>query len=112
MKEEKAKLYENKEKRLQGRVFPSMATNEYEKNLQTIATKGVVRLFNAVSHQQTEIKREHVKEAQMEKEVVAKKLEMDKSKTNSNDTIIKKLMSREKKWKVFEDDEEEGEQDE
>ena len=92
---------------MQGRVFPSLDTNEYEKNLQMIATKGVVRLFNAVSHQQTEIKREQVKDAQLQKDLVNKKLEMDKSKTNSNDTIIKKIMSREKKWKVFEDEEDE-----
>ena len=88
-----------------------METHDYEKNLQIIATKGVVRLFNAVSHQQTEIKRETIKSEQIQQELNLKKLEMDKSKTNSNDTIIKKILSREKKWKVFEDEEEEENED-
>jgi hypothetical protein len=108
-KSKKEKLLTSEKLRKQGRVFPSLDENEYEKNLQMIATKGVVRLFNAVSHQQTEIKREHVKDEQLRKEFVSKKLEMDKGKVNSNDTIVRKIMEKEKRWKVFEDDENEEE---
>lgn len=106
--ERRQKLQEGEKRRLQGRVYPNKEEAEYEKNLQIIATKGVVRLFNAVSHQQTEIRREHIKDEQLKREFVAKKMELDKSKVNSNDTIVKKIMSREKRWKIFEDEEEQA----
>lgn len=106
-KEMKLRLVVKDKIRRQGRTIPSKEENDYERNLQMIATKGVVRLFNAVSHQQTEIKREIVKNDRIKNDVMTKKLEMDKSKLNSNDTIIKKIMAKEKKWKVFEDDEDE-----
>ena len=109
-KEKRTKILEKEQRHQQGRSFPSLETHEYEKNLQIIATKGVVRLFNAVSHQQTEMKREFIKDERLQQELNQKKLELDKSKTNSNDTIIKKILSREKKWSVFEDEENEKEE--
>jgi len=112
IKDKKDRMVQSEQKRLQGRLFPTKDDNEYEKSLQMIATKGVVRLFNAVSHQQTEIKRDHIKDEQLRKEFVSKRLELDKSKVNSNDTIVKKIMATEKKWKVFEDDSEENEKKE
>lgn len=104
-KQKKLKIQENLKIKMQGRVLPTLESMEYEKNLQVIATKGVVRLFNAVSHQQTEIRKESMKGEIARKELVAKKLELDKSKVNSNETILKKIMAKEKKWKVFEDEE-------
>ncbi|CAI2377227.1 unnamed protein product [Moneuplotes crassus] len=110
-KDEKKKIYEKELIRRQGRRVPSLKELDYEKNLQMIATKGVVRLFNAVSHQQTEIRREVAKDEKIREEFVSKKLEMDKSKHNSNETILRKIQSKEKRWKAFEDDEEGEEQE-
>lgn len=106
LKEQKSKILQRDIIRKQGRRFPNTKEHDYEKNLQMIATKGVVRLFNAVSHQQTEIRREAVKDEKIREDFVAKKLEMDKSKHNSNKTILDKIQSKEKRWKAFEDDEE------
>jgi len=109
-RDHKARLHEHEQVRMQGREYPSLATSEHEKALQTIATKGVVRLFNAVSHQQGELRREQLKEQKLTNELNLKKLELDKKKTNSNDMIIKKILARNKKWDVLADDEDKPEQ--
>jgi hypothetical protein len=113
-RETKVKHANNLKIRQQGRVYPSTSQNDYERTLQMIATKGVVRLFNAVAHQQTEIKKEYIKDEQLRQELVQKQLKVDDTKLNSNDTIVKKIMSQEKTWKVFEDEDEmdaEGDQE-
>ena len=46
-----------------GRLLPTKADNEHERNLQIIATKGVVQLFNAVAEYQTSVVKEQLVEA-------------------------------------------------
>lgn len=108
-RDEKNRLHEKDQVRKQGRCLPCKEEAQYERNLQMIATKGVVRLFNAVFHQQSENRRDAAKDVKIREDFVSKKLEMDKSKLNSNDTILKKIISKEKKWQVFDDGEEEDE---
>lgn len=41
-----------------GRLLPTKAEAEYERELQIVATKGVVQLFNAVAEFQGQLTRE------------------------------------------------------
>lgn len=54
--------------RLMGRVIPTKLTNEKERELAIIATKGVVQLFNAVTEFQGSVRKEAMKEEQEKKE--------------------------------------------
>ena len=50
-----------------GRVLPTRLDNEHERELQIIATKGVVQLFNAVADFQNSVRKEAIRENQEKK---------------------------------------------
>ena len=67
--EDLAKKRALKEKqRLMGRVLPTRLDNDHERELQIIATKGVVQLFNAVSEFQTQVRRDAIREIKEKKD--------------------------------------------
>ena len=67
--EEAQKRRQQKEqRRLMGRLLPTKAEVEYERELQIIATKGVVQLFNAVAEYQGQLTREINQEEREKKE--------------------------------------------
>ena len=57
----KKRLLKEKQ-RLMGRRIPTKAENEHERDLQIIATKGVVQLFNAVADFQNSLEKEAFKQ--------------------------------------------------
>ena len=56
-KEEKLKQLKKMVRMYREYVIPDKGTNEYEKNLRMIATKGVIKLFNAVRAHQAQIQK-------------------------------------------------------
>lgn len=95
--------------RTMGRVIPSRDDMDYERELQIIATKGVVQLFNAVAEFQADLTKEAVREDREKKQRTAKMIASvgsDKKVGGANfNNLIEKINSTQRKWKVLEDDE-------
>eukprot|EP00826_Nyctotherus_ovalis_P035706 TRINITY_DN3088_c0_g2_i2.p1 TRINITY_DN3088_c0_g2~~TRINITY_DN3088_c0_g2_i2.p1 ORF type:complete len:114 (-),score=34.66 TRINITY_DN3088_c0_g2_i2:63-404(-) len=56
-KEEKLKQLKKMERMYREYVVPTETTNEYEKELRMVATKGVIKLFNAVKAHQKQLQK-------------------------------------------------------
>lgn len=95
--------------RTMGRVVPSRDDMDHERELQIIATKGVVQLFNAVAEFQSDMTKEAVREDKEKRQRTAKMIASvgsDKRTGAANfNSIIEKINSKQRKWKVLEDDE-------
>ncbi len=95
-----------------GRRIPTADDEEHERELQIIATRGVVQLFNTVSEFQLTQHKEAVQAQQEVKAKTAKLIQAvgtDKAHApivGSNERIISQIQSKQSKWKVLEDDSE------
>lgn len=92
-----------------GRVVPTREDMDYERELQIIATKGVVQLFNAVAEFQADLTKEAMREDREQKQRTAKMINSvgsDKKVVGTNfNSLIEKINSTQRKWKVLEEDE-------
>lgn len=55
-----------------GRIIPSKDNNEHERELQILATKGVVQLFNAVAEFQADLTKDAMREDKEKKQKTSK----------------------------------------
>jgi len=94
-----------------GRAIPTEEGAEHERELQIVATKGIISLFNAVTEFQTTQQKDQLKE-EREKKIKRtagiNSLGSDKTTgaVGMNQTLIDKIQSTQRKWKVLEDDSE------
>lgn len=111
-KARKALTAERKKLEEKDRVIPDYTTFEYEKKLRKLATRGVVKLFNAIKAAQEKSNEVHTLVTNKKPKVeVAKKSFMDmlqesnKQKTSSNEktTNNDNSESKEPAWNVFSD---------
>lgn len=56
-KEKKLKELKKMERMYREYVVPDKANNEYEKNLRMVATKGVIKFFNAIKAHQAQLQK-------------------------------------------------------
>ncbi|CAO3617039.1 unnamed protein product [Cunninghamella blakesleeana] len=74
---------EKKKLKNQGRVIPDYTTFEYEKRLRKVATRGVVKLFNAIRTQQK------VTEVAVEEATITRGTQLAKEKAKNVSTMSK-----------------------
>ena len=55
-----------------GHIIPSKDNNEHERELQILATKGVVQLFNAVAEFQADLTKDAMREDKEKKQKTSK----------------------------------------
>ena len=103
------KRQQKEERRLMGRLMPTKAEADYERDLQIIATKGVVQLFNAVSEYQGQVAKEINKEErdkkQSRKDVILSAGADKNTGAVGFGNLIDKIQAKTKKWQVLEDEE-------
>ena len=91
-----------------GRLLPTKAEAEYERELQIVATKGVVQLFNAVAEFQGQLTREIHQEEREKKEKRTEVIQQTGSDKNQKGvgfgSVIEKIQSKQRKWAVLEDE--------
>ena len=80
-----------------GRIIPSKDNNEHERELQILATKGVVQLFNAVAEFQADLTRDAMREDKEKKQKTSKMIQSvgaDKNTGAANfNSLIEKINS-------------------
>ena len=96
-----------------GRRIPTKAENEHERDLQIIATKGVVQLFNAVADFQNSLEKEAFKQEKEMKQTKKEKLAAVGADKNTGavgfdqtQSLMQKIHSTQRRWKVLESDSE------
>lgn len=98
-----------------GRHIPTAEDEAHERELQIVATKGVVQLFNTVSDFQLTQHKEAVQASLDQKAKTTKIInavgsdKVTAGMPSSNERIIQQIQSRQQKWKVLEDDSEDDE---
>jgi len=111
-KARKALTAERKKLAEKDRVIPDYTTFEYEKKLRKLATRGVVKLFNAIKTAQEKSNEVHTLVTNKKPKVeVAKKSFMDmlqesnkqKSDTKEKSSNNENMNSKEPTWNVFSD---------
>ena len=113
-KEHKKRILKEKQ-RLMGRRMPTKDDNEHERELQIIATKGVVQLFNAVAEFQTSMATEAFKEDREKRRLKSEAIQAvgtDKATGavgfDQRQSLVQKIQSTQRRWKVLESDSEDA----
>ena len=112
--EHKKRILKEKQ-RLMGRRIPTKDDNEHERELQIIATKGVVQLFNAVAEFQTSMEKEAFKEEREKRRMKSEAIQSIGADKNTGavgfdqqQSLVQKIQSTQRRWKVLESDSEDA----
>ena len=90
--------------RAQGRKIPQAGEADHERGLMTVATKGVVQLFNSVAEYQTNEQRQVREEIKLKNKKfsdMVKQTGEGMYANTSNQSIVAKLQAKQSRWKVL-----------